>query len=62
MVGREQVIEIGPMSGLSNVKCWLRNHGYDPMDEALCQTLFDAAKSSDRMLSTADLERLINSR
>ncbi len=62
MVGREQVIEIGPMSGLSNVKCWLRNHGYDPMDEALCQTLFDAAKSSDRMLSTTDLERLINSR
>ncbi len=61
MVGREQVIEIGPMSGLSNVKCWLRNHGYDPMDEALCQTLFDAAKSADRTLSTTDLEGLINS-
>ncbi len=61
MVGRTQVIEIGPMSGLSNVKCWLRNHGYDPMDEALCQTLFDAAKSADRMLSTTDLERLVNS-
>ncbi|GMR13223.1 MAG: homocitrate synthase family protein [Gemmatimonadota bacterium] len=61
MVGRTQVIEIGPMSGLSNVKCWLRNHGYDPMDEALCQTLFDAAKSADRTLSTTDLERLISS-
>lgn len=62
MVGRTQVIEIGPMSGLSNVKCWLKNHGYDPMDQALCQTLFDAAKSADRVLSTTALERLINSR
>ena len=61
MVGRTQVIEIGPMSGLSNVKCWLRNHGYDPLDEALCQTLFDAAKAADRTLSTMDLERLIDS-
>jgi isopropylmalate/homocitrate/citramalate synthase len=61
MVGRTQVIEIGPMSGLSNVKCWLRNHGYDATDETLCQTLFDAAKSADRTLSTTDLERLINS-
>lgn len=61
MVGRTQVIEIGPMSGLSNVKCWLRNHGHDPTNEALCQKLFDAAKSTDRVLSTTDLERLINS-
>lgn len=60
MVGRTQVIEIGPMSGLSNVKCWLRNHGHDPSDEALCQKLFDAAKSTDRVLSTTDLERLIS--
>ncbi len=61
MVGRTQVIEIGPMSGLSNVKCWLRNHGHDPSDETLCQKLFDAAKSTDRVLSTTDLERLISS-
>src|SRR6266567_3466018 len=30
MVGRRQVIEIGPMSGLSNVHCWLENHGIEP--------------------------------
>ena len=27
MVGRTQTIEVGPMSGLSNVQCWLENHG-----------------------------------
>src|SRR5213594_1350486 len=27
MVGRRQIIEVGPMSGLSNVECWLENHG-----------------------------------
>ncbi len=30
MVGRVQEIEIGPMSGLSNVKTWLAAHGYEP--------------------------------
>ncbi|MEE8148044.1 MAG: LeuA family protein [Longimicrobiales bacterium] len=59
MVGRAQEIEIGPMSGLSNVKAWLQSHGYDPTDEALCQTLFNAAKSADRTLTQSELESLI---
>ncbi len=62
MVGRRQEIEIGPMCGLSNVKYWLRSHGHDAEDEALCGLLFDAAKASDRTLTSAEVERLIASR
>ncbi|RMH16409.1 MAG: 2-isopropylmalate synthase [Gemmatimonadetes bacterium] len=59
MVGRHQEIEISPMSGLSNVKYWLRVHGYDPEDERLCRVLFDAAKSTDHTLTTEEIEELI---
>lgn len=62
MVGRRQEIEIGPMCGLSNVKYWLRSHGHDAEDEELCGLLFDAAKASDRTLTSAEVERLIASR
>lgn len=58
MVGRKQVIEIGPMSGLSNVKFWLRAHGYDPDDEELCERIFRAAKKTDRTLTEGELEVL----
>jgi 2-isopropylmalate synthase len=59
MVGRVQEIEIGPMSGLSNVKYWLRKRGYDHEDEALCRLVFDRAKSTDRTLTDAEIETLI---
>lgn len=58
LVGRRQQIEIGPMSGLSNVKYWLREHGHDPEDEALCQRVFHAAKHTDHTLSKEELESL----
>ena len=58
MVGRRQVIEIGPMSGLSNVKFWLRANGYDPDDEELCERIFRAAKKTDRTLTEGELEVL----
>ena len=58
MVGRKQVIEIGPMSGLSNVKFWLRANGYDPEDEELCARIFQAAKKTDRTLTKGELEVL----
>jgi 2-isopropylmalate synthase len=58
MVGRQQIIEIGPMSGLSNVKYWLKRHGHDPGDEALCSRIFDAAKQTDRTLTKAELDAL----
>lgn len=58
MVGRKQVIEIGPMSGLSNVKFWLRAHGYDPADADLCERIFHAAKTTDRTLTDGELDVL----
>ena len=58
MVGRKQVIEIGPMSGLSNVKFWLRANGYNPEDEELCARIFQAAKKTDRTLTKGELEVL----
>ncbi len=58
MVGRKQVIEVGPMSGLSNVKHWLREHGHDPDDDDLCRRIFNAAKRTDRTLTERELETL----
>jgi 2-isopropylmalate synthase len=58
-LGLEQVIEISPVSGLSNVKYWLQQHGYDPDDEAACQALFDAAKQADHTLSAEECHRLL---
>ena len=58
MVGRKQLIEIGPMSGLSNVKYWLRENGYDSEDEELCERIFRAAKQTDHTLTEGELEAL----
>ena len=57
--GFRQLIEISPVSGLSNVKCWLEEHGYDPEDAVLSEALFSAAKVADRVLDQAECERLI---
>jgi isopropylmalate/homocitrate/citramalate synthase len=48
--GREQKIEIGHMSGMSNVKYWLRQHGYDAADDALAERVFSLAKRMNRTL------------
>lgn len=47
--GREQEIEIGHMSGLSNVRYWLEKRRVDA-DEALVEAIFQKAKSSNRVL------------
>jgi 2-isopropylmalate synthase len=59
MIGRKQEIEIGPMSGLSNVKYWLRAHGFDAADEELCGRVFAAAKATDRTLTRREIEALL---
>ncbi len=46
------------MSGLSNVKHWLKNHGYDAEDEALCGRLFEAAKHTDHTFTEEELHTL----
>jgi 2-isopropylmalate synthase len=58
-VGRSQEIEIGPMSGLSNVRYWLRVRGYDDSDEELCRRIFEFCKTQDHTLTEAEIEALI---
>ena len=57
--GARQLIEISPVSGMSNVKYWLAEHGFDDEDAGLCQMLFDAAKTTDRVLDEPECRRLI---
>lgn len=52
--GLHQIIEVGPMCGLSNVIYWLEVNGY-PQEEALAKELFGMAKSSNRILSDEEL-------
>jgi 2-isopropylmalate synthase len=52
--GMEQVIEIGPMSGKSNVLFWLERHQI-PATDALVERIFARAKSSDRMLTDSEI-------
>ncbi len=50
MVGREQGIEIGPMSGESNVIYWLKQHGIEPAEETVGK-IFALAKKTPHLLS-----------
>lgn len=52
--GLEQIIEIGPMSGKSNVIFWLERKGIEPA-EALVERIFQLAKSSDRCLTEEEI-------
>jgi 2-isopropylmalate synthase len=54
LFGLEQIIEIGPMSGKSNVQFWLERHKIAP-DEILVTRLLDAAKKSARVLTDDEL-------
>ncbi|HEX5760107.1 MAG TPA: LeuA family protein [Thermoanaerobaculia bacterium] len=54
LIGRRQVIEVGPMSGESNVVCWLRERGIEPEVE-LVRAVFQRAKDSDRVLEEAEI-------
>jgi isopropylmalate/homocitrate/citramalate synthase len=57
LFGLDQVIEIGPMSGKSNVLFWLERHGI-PADDALVNRIFDAAKQSARVLTESEVQAL----
>jgi isopropylmalate/homocitrate/citramalate synthase len=56
--GRGQVIDVGPMSGMSNVRHWLALHGIEPT-EALTRAIFERAKGARRVLGSAELRDLI---
>ncbi len=54
MVGREQGIEIGPMSGESNVIFWLQQRGLEATKENVGK-VFDLAKRSAHILSDEEI-------
>src|SRR4029079_11434035 len=54
MFGLQQIIEVGPMCGLSNVIYWLAAHGYS-QEEALAKEIFQLAKSTNRVLTDEEM-------
>ena len=58
MVGLRQIIEIGFMSGVSNIVFWLKQRGIEP-DKKLVDEIFRAAKQHNRVLSEEEIEEII---
>jgi 2-isopropylmalate synthase len=58
LVGREQAIEIGPMSGRSNVVYWLERRGIDVTNERV-DRIFAKAKGATGVLTEAEIRELI---
>ena len=54
LFGLDQVIEIGPMSGKSNVIYWLEKRGIASTDD-LVERIFSTAKQSDRVLADEEV-------
>jgi 2-isopropylmalate synthase len=52
--GMEQIIDIGPMSGKSNVHFWLERHGFTISDE-LVERIYRLAKASDHTLKDEEI-------
>jgi 2-isopropylmalate synthase len=61
MVGLKQIIEIGFMSGVSNIVYWLKVRGIEP-DKKLVDEIFRAAKQHNRILTDEELEELVKFR
>ena len=59
LFGCEQVIEIGPMSGESNVIFWLEQRGIAP-SPSLVKAILDTAKQANGLLSEAEILRVID--
>ncbi len=57
MFGREQLIEIGPMSGKSNITFWLERHGIEPTEERV-ERIFNRAKQVDCVLTDEQIMQL----
>ncbi len=58
-VGREQEIEIGHMSGMSNVQYYLASRGLDNSHE-VAQAVLQAAKKSARVLSEEEILEIVS--
>ena len=58
LVGRQQVIEVGPMSGKSNVVYWLERRGLTVTDDVV-DRIFTKAKSSSSVLTEEEIFQLL---
>ena len=58
MFGLEQIIDVGPMSGKSNVLFWLERHGL-PVTEDVVERVYNLAKASDHTLSEAEIRECV---
>jgi 2-isopropylmalate synthase len=54
LFGLEQVIDVGPMSGKSNVLFWLDRRGIPASDDVV-ESIYQRAKASDHTLSEAEI-------
>src|SRR5215471_14473377 len=54
MFGLEQIIDIGPMSGRSNVIFWLEKRGIEATEERV-SAIYSRAKQSSRLLTTQEV-------
>jgi isopropylmalate/homocitrate/citramalate synthase len=52
--GLEQIIDVGPMSGKSNVIFWLERHGIPPTEDCV-ERIYKRAKASDHTLSETEI-------
>jgi 2-isopropylmalate synthase len=59
LVGRESEIEVGPMSGRSNVVFWLEKRGLPSTDD-IVDRVFAAAKSSNRTLTHDQIQAIVD--
>ena len=61
LFGCEQVIEIGPMSGESNVAYWLEQRGIAPKAD-LVKAVLDRAKQGNHLLDETEIYAVVNQR
>ncbi len=59
LFGLEQIIDIGPMSGRSNVIFWLEKRGIQPTEDRVT-TIYEKAKKSARLLTTQEVLEAID--
>ncbi len=58
MFGLEQIIDIGPMSGKSNVLFWLERHGVPATDDVV-ERIYQRAKASNHTLSEVEIRQCL---
>lgn len=58
LFGLEQVVEIGPMSGKSNVIYWLEKRGIEPSEDRVSR-IYDRAKQASAVLADEEIMLLV---